>query len=64
MAQQANTCAIKPDGLSLIVRTYMVEGEEPSPVNCPLTSTVVSMHPPQQIHVIKKKTEKNPKIPT
>lgn len=31
---------ITPDDLSLIARTHMVEGEEPSPANCPLTSTV------------------------
>lgn len=46
MAQRVNTCAIKPDDLSVTARTHMVEGEEPSLANCPPTSTVVRMHPP------------------
>lgn len=39
MAQWVKAFNTKLDDLSLTLETYMVEGKEPDPERCPLTST-------------------------
>lgn len=55
MAQQIKALTVMSDGLQFIDKTLMVEGREPSPASCSLSSMCVQQHVHTHTHMCRYK---------